>query len=104
MRALTVSRFLDVKKCLGGKSYRTKKEAIIANECIFQEIGENLIRLTSTKPAKQLLAAGEFIHRTFGHSSVANGDLTSTDYMTPLFNWERRFRVNIEHRKIWYAN
>lgn len=69
---------------------------IIANECIFQEIGENLIRLTSTKPAKQLLAAGEFIHRTFGHSSVANGDLASTDYMTPLFNWERRFRINIE--------
>lgn len=45
--------------------------------------------------AERLLAAGEFTYRIFGHSSVCSGGLTSTDYMIPLFKWERRFSVNI---------
>nr|AMS38355.1 hypothetical protein [Bactrocera tryoni] len=50
----------------------------------------------AAKSAGRLLAAGEFTYRTFGHSSVGNGGWANTDYMIPLFNWERRFKVNIE--------
>ena len=42
------------------------------------------------KWAGRLLAAGEFTYRTFGNSSIGNGNLASTNYMIPLFNWERR--------------
>uniref|UniRef100_A0A0A1XKT2 Putative 115 kDa protein in type-1 retrotransposable element R1DM n=1 Tax=Zeugodacus cucurbitae TaxID=28588 RepID=A0A0A1XKT2_ZEUCU len=50
----------------------------------------------AAKSAGRLLAGGEFTHRTFGHSSVGRGGLASTDYLTPLMNWERIFRVNLE--------
>lgn len=47
--------------------------------------------------AGRLLPAGKFKHRAFGHCSVGDGGLESINYMSSLFNREKRFRVNIEH-------
>ncbi|XP_053968949.1 uncharacterized protein LOC128870357 [Anastrepha ludens] len=55
-------------------------------------MAENL----AAKSARRLMAAGVFTCRTFGHSSVGKWSSGGTDYMTPYFNWERRFRTTIE--------